>query len=135
MYWVAQTFQKQQSTDYGLTAIQFFLGQIFKAVGLSLFTGFFAAILIFLLQSPILWVVLSIANTFVGFSEGGAFSFLMHFSNALGYLVLLAALAVQQISFKLFYFSSLEIQEGHELSAALQNIQLKKSAYGVEKSI
>lgn len=135
MYWTAQTFQKQHTPDFAQTALLFYFGQFFKALGLTLFTSFFAAILIFLLQSPILWVVLSIANSFLGFSEGGALSFLMHFSNGLGYMVLLAALAVQQISFKLFYFSTLEVQEGHQLRAAVQNIQLKKSAYGIEKSI
>lgn len=131
----ARTFAIQSSRAYWATAVQFFLGQGAKAFGLLIATTLFASLLVFLLQSPFLWIALSLSNTFIGYTELGAIKILSGLAMALGYLVLLMALATQQIAFYLFYHSSLEIHEAHELGAQLKNIQLKKSAYGVEKAI
>jgi uncharacterized membrane protein SpoIIM required for sporulation len=106
-----------------------FSSQFLKYLILLVSTTLFAMVLMLLLQSPLLWIGLYLANSFIGLSEAGALKALDYLIAGMGYVIILCGLAAQWIAFWYFFLSNQELRKAHGLRSRLEAIQVTSSPW------
>jgi uncharacterized membrane protein SpoIIM required for sporulation len=106
-----------------------FKSQFFAYLIVFLGTSLFATVLMLLLQSPLLWVALQLANSFIGYTETAALIIVNYTIAGLGYLFILCGMVTQWIAFRFFYLSDQEKRKAHGLIRRLEAIQIENGQW------
>ncbi|MCH8555211.1 MAG: hypothetical protein LAT76_08640, partial [Schleiferiaceae bacterium] len=117
----------KKSLNYALS----YPGQFLLIVAV---TGLLTSLLVFLTQSPLLWIAIELTNDFIGFTETTAIRAIEFGIVVLAYFTVLIGIGLCGVCFLFYYCSVKEIKEANDLQSRIQQITLKKSTYGIQKS-